>query len=43
MIQVHFVEFEFEQHGLEAPPSYQHCPPSSYHSYLIYPWWEKPQ
>jgi len=30
MIQVHFVKFELEWHGLEAPPSCQHCVPSSY-------------
>ncbi len=29
MIRVHFVEFELELHGLEAPPSCQHCVPSS--------------
>jgi hypothetical protein len=29
MIRVHFVEFELERHGLETPPSCQHCAPSS--------------
>jgi hypothetical protein len=27
MIRVHFVDFELELHGLEAPPSCQHCAP----------------
>jgi hypothetical protein len=43
MIQVDFVEFEFEQHGLEAPPSCQHYAPSSWHSYYNYSWWGKPK
>jgi len=33
MIQIHFVEFEFKRHGLEAPPSYQPCAPSFQYSY----------
>ncbi len=41
MIQVHFAEFELEWHGLETPPSYQHCAPSSQHSYWNCPWWGK--
>ncbi len=41
MILVHFAEFELERHGLEAPPSYQHCAPSSQHSYWNYLWWGK--
>ncbi len=43
MIRVHFVEFELELRGLEAPPSRQHCAPSSYHYYQNYPWWGKPK
>ncbi len=43
MIRVHFVEFELELHGLEAPPSCQHCAPFSYHSRWNYPWWAKPE
>ncbi len=41
MIRVHFVKFEFERHGLEAPPFCQHCIPSFQHSYQNYPWWGK--
>jgi len=29
MIRVHFVKFKLELHGFEAPPSCQHCVPSS--------------
>ncbi len=43
IIRVHFAKFELEWHGLEAPPSYQHCVPSSQHSYYNYPWWGKPE
>jgi len=43
MIRVHFVKFELELHGLEAPPSYQHFAPSSKHSCWNYPWWAKPE
>jgi hypothetical protein len=43
MIRIHFVEFEFEWHGLKAPPFCQHCVPSFEHSYLNYPWWGKPK
>jgi hypothetical protein len=42
MIRVHFVEFELEWHGVEAPPSCQHCAPFSLHSYWNYLWWVKP-
>jgi hypothetical protein len=38
MIRVHSTKFEFERHGLEAPPSCQHYVPSSYHSYWNYLW-----
>jgi hypothetical protein len=31
MIQVHFVKFELEWHGLEALPSCQHFAPFSQH------------
>jgi hypothetical protein len=41
MIQVHFIEFELEQHGFEAPSSYQHCAISSSHFYWNYLWWGK--
>jgi hypothetical protein len=41
MIRIHFVKFELERHGLETPPSCQHCVPSSKHSYYNYPWWGK--
>jgi hypothetical protein len=43
MIRVHFVKFELERHGLEAPPSCQHYAPFSQHSYWNYPWWGKPE
>jgi hypothetical protein len=43
VILVHFVESELELHGLEAPPSCQHCAPSSWHSCWKYPWWAKPE
>jgi hypothetical protein len=41
MIRVHFLEFELEWHGLDAPPSCQHCAPFSKHSYWNYLWWGK--
>jgi hypothetical protein len=40
MIRIHFTEFDFEWHGLEAPLSCQLCAPS-YYSYCNYPWWGK--
>jgi hypothetical protein len=43
MIRIHFVEFELELHGLEAPPFCQHYALSSYHSYWNYLWWAKPK
>jgi hypothetical protein len=43
VILVDFVKFELELHGLEAPPSCQHCAPSSWHSCWKYPWWAKPE
>jgi hypothetical protein len=43
MIRIQFAKFELERHGLEAPPSCQHCALSSQHSYLNYPWWGTPE